>query len=239
MKEYLYTIPVNDALGKELECPLCAMRDSLESDAIDYTMGPSYMEDDIRAQTDDKGFCMHHLKMLYNHQNRLGLALILDTHVKKINKDIEQLMKSQPKVASFSLFKKKMGTSNINDYIDKLNSSCFICDKINSTFEHYINTIFHLYKDDPTFVKRFNESKGLCIHHFGLLSKEAPKHLRGVDLVNFLEELNILYIKNMNRVKEDLDWFINKFDYRYTDEPWRTSKDVIPRAMLKTNSIIS
>lgn len=239
MKEQLYTIPVNDAFDKDLECPLCAMRETLEASAIAYTMGPSYMEDDVRAQTDEKGFCNNHLKMLYNNQNRLGLALILDTHIEKINRDIEQLMKSQHKLSSKSLFKKKTGALEINKYIDKLNSSCFICDRINTAFEHYIVTIFYLYKTDSAFVKKFNESKGLCMNHYKILNNQAPKHLHGTFLEKFINELDSLYISNMKRVKEDLDWFINKFDYRYSEEPWKDAKDAIPRTMLKTNGIIS
>ena len=52
MAEQLYTIPVNDAFHADCECPLCQMQKTLEEHAIEYTMGPSYMEDDNRAMTD-------------------------------------------------------------------------------------------------------------------------------------------------------------------------------------------
>ncbi len=67
MKEQLYTIPVNDAFAVDCECPVCSMYDSLEHDAIEFTMGPSYMEDDIRMETNKIGFCSHHVKQLYKH----------------------------------------------------------------------------------------------------------------------------------------------------------------------------
>ena len=51
MAEQLYTIPVNDAFHADCECPLCQMQKTLEEHAIEYTMGPSYMEDDNRAMT--------------------------------------------------------------------------------------------------------------------------------------------------------------------------------------------
>ena len=41
----------------------------------------------------------------------------------------------------------------------------------------------------------------------------------------------------MKRVKEDLDWFIDKFDYRYKNEPWKNSKDALPRMLCKVNSL--
>ena len=47
MKEKLYTIPVNDAFASSCECPICTMYKTLEDNSIEYTMGPSYMEDDV------------------------------------------------------------------------------------------------------------------------------------------------------------------------------------------------
>ena len=38
MKEKIYTIPVNDAFDKDCECPLCAMYQELENNAVEYTM---------------------------------------------------------------------------------------------------------------------------------------------------------------------------------------------------------
>ena len=62
MAEQLYTIPVNDAFTTDCECPICEMNRQLERNAIEYTMGPSYMEDDNLhrpspiEQTREEGF---------------------------------------------------------------------------------------------------------------------------------------------------------------------------------------
>ena len=80
MKEQLYTIPVNDAFNEPCECPLCKIYDNLEQESIDFMLGPSYMEDDIRMETNKTGFCTKHIKQLYDRQNRLGIALMLHTH---------------------------------------------------------------------------------------------------------------------------------------------------------------
>ena len=57
-------------------------------------------------------------------------------------------------------------------------------------------------------------------------------------LKDFIRELDSLYLDNMKRVRDDLDWFVDKFDYRYANEPWKNSKDALPRTISKTNSII-
>lgn len=91
MKEKLYTIPVNDAFSQDCECPICVMRKTLEDNAIEYTMGPSYMEDDVRMETDRLGFCRLHMMALSKQKNKLGLALILKTHMDRTIKEVKTL----------------------------------------------------------------------------------------------------------------------------------------------------
>ena len=40
------------------------------------------------------------------------------------------------------------------------------------------------------------------------------------------------------RVRDDLAWFINKFDYKYQNEPWYNAKDSVIRSLVKTNGVI-
>ena len=84
MKEKLYTIPVNDAFKEDCECPLCNIYKKLEQEALEYTLRPStYMTDDRRLESDKVGFCARHVAMLKEMPDRLGLALMLKTHMEK------------------------------------------------------------------------------------------------------------------------------------------------------------
>ena len=121
MKEQLYTIPVNEAFEKECECPVCAMYRSLEQGAIEFVMGPSYMEDDVRMETDQKGFCEKHLKLMYQNQNRLGLALMLHTHMKRTIADLEKISSKDKQDKKSGLFKKKEEGSQVKAYVDAMN----------------------------------------------------------------------------------------------------------------------
>ena len=71
-----------------------------------------------------------------------------------------------------------------------------------------------------------------------MLYEMAPERLRGEMLESFIAELNRMYLENMKRVHEDLGWFIDKFDYRFKDEPWKNAKDALLRTMTKLNSIL-
>jgi hypothetical protein len=233
MDDKLYTIPVKEALEADCECCVCKMYEQIEKSAIEFTMGPSYMEDDIRFQTDEKGFCSIHSKKLYDYNNRLGLGIIMNTHLQRTVKDIEKLSEG----ATGKGFFKKKNYSELISYINNLNDSCFVCERINSTFERYIATIFHLWKSDKDFVSKYSNSKGFCTKHFGLLLNGAASNLMGSSYEDFVDTTIGLYLSNMKRVNGDVDWFVDKFDYRFKDEPWKNSKDALQRCIIKTNSI--
>lgn len=234
MKEQLYTIPVNDEFDKDCECPVCGMYRSLQDAAIDFTMGPSYMEDDIRMETNRIGFCDKHVKLLYKNQNRLGLALILLTHTEQIIKDAEKLAKSGKPAGG--LFRKKE-ISAVKEYMDELDASCYICKRMKGMFGRYLVTVFYLYEHDEAFRKKFESSKGFCNRHYAMLYEMAPKQLSGRVCEDFIAALNKVYLENLKRVRDDLEWFTDKFDYRYANEPWKNSKDALQRTIQKLNSI--
>ena len=232
MAEKLYTIPVNDAFNKDCECPVCEMYKKLENDALEFTLGPSYMEEDIRDMTDKAGFCKDHAKKMYERGNRLGMALMYQTHTYGV---IEAIEKKKP--SSKGGFLKKADNSSLIDYIKNMSKSCFICDRIQNVFERYIATIMYLWKNDNDFIEKYKTSKGFCMEHYAMLVEYASKELSGKNLESFIEITEKLFLDNIKRVKEDLDWFIDKFDYRYKNEPWKNSKDALPRMLCKINSL--
>lgn len=233
MAEKLYTIPVNDGFDTDCECPVCVMYKKLESDALDFTLGPSYMEEDVRSMTDKSGFCREHAAKMYAKGNRLGMALMYQTHTKSV---IEILEQNRPK--SKGGFLKKSDNVKLLSYIDELSRSCFVCNRINEVFQRYIVTVMYLWKTDDGFREKYKKSKGFCMEHYSLLLDCASKELSGKILEDFIECTGKIFIDNMKRVKEDLDWFINKFDYRYKEEPWKNGKDALPRMIEKVNSIV-
>jgi hypothetical protein len=39
--------------------------------------------------------------------------------------------------------------------------------------------------------------------------------------------------QNMERIHEDIAWFVEKYDYKNKDADWKNSKDAIQRSMQK------
>ena len=115
------------------------------------------------------------------------------------------------------------------------NSPALSVRKMNRTFDRYLDTIFHMWKKTPEFIETFKSCKGFCTYHYGILYESGASKLNKTQYEEFISVLNDIYFKNMERVNEDIGWFIDKFDYRYKNEPWKNSKDALPRGIIKTN----
>jgi len=85
VKEKIYTIPINEALDADCDCPFCNLQKKLENETLEYTLGPAMMEPNFRIITNEKGFCKPHIKKLIEKRNALSLALIMDTHLDTLN----------------------------------------------------------------------------------------------------------------------------------------------------------
>lgn len=234
MDEQIYSIPVNDAFDADSECPICVMYRKLEKDAIDFVMGPSYMEDDVRMETNRTGFCPDHVKMMYDTQNRLGLALMLHTHTQTVIRETEKLQK-KGRTSAGGLFKKSEDSA-VAAYMKKLGKSCYVCNRIEGVFDRYLDTVFWLYRREESFRRKFDGCKGFCNTHYGMLYDLAPGHMSGQELSGFTKTLDKIFIENLKRVCDDIEWYTDKFDYRNVDAPWKNSKDAVVRTILKVDS---
>ncbi len=236
MKEKIYTIPVNEAFDQGGECPFCNMYRQLERESVDYMLGPAYMEDDIRMSTNQKGFCANHYRLMYNQQNRLGLALMLHTHMQAVGKELNQLAAKRKNVKK-SIFGKKDKESNpISTYINNVTETCYICDRISHTFERYVDTFFYMWTKMPEIQDKVKSSNGFCLKHFAMLVSEGEDKLSSGEYHRFMDIIVPLEQENIKRITDEVEHFTDKFDYRHKDEPWGNSKDSVERGILKAAS---
>ena len=229
MPNHIHTIPVLDALRDPHGCAFCVMHDKLEQDAIQFIMGPAYMEEDVRTETNRLGFCEFHLKAMYAGQNRLGLALMIHTYIRQLNKDMSEIIKN--KLPSPFFGKDLNGPlAKIHAHLDKTGQSCYVCNKVESTFARYIDTFLYLWGKDGEDAKLIKSQKSYCLPHFTNLVSAADK-LGRTKRDKFVDEIVLPQLNYMQELEEDLEWFTLKFDYRYADEPWKNAKDALPRAL--------
>ena len=229
MPDHIHTIPVLDALRNPGNCAFCVMRSKVERDAVQFIMGPAYMEDDVRMDTNQVGFCDAHLEAMYAEQNRLGLALMLHTHLQLLNKDMAAIVKNKLPAPFFG--KDTNGPlTKLRGHLDKTNASCYVCNSIERTFTRYVGTFLYLWGKGGEDAGLIKSQKGYCIPHFAVLLAEAESLGRS-KRDKFLEEIVQPQLKHMKELEEDLEWFAIKFDYRYANEPWKNAKDALPRAL--------
>ena len=229
MKEQIHTIPVTDALKEPGACAFCVMKKKLEEDAVRFIMGPAYMEDDIRLETNRLGFCTAHLKAMYDAQNRLGLGLMLFTHIRELGKSASEIRKVKKQGRFFGKSSDSIAF-RLAQFYSEVSGSCYVCDKVSSTFLRYIDTFIYIWEKDKEDAKLIKEQKGYCMPHFTELLSAAGKLGRSQG-ERFVEEIVTAQLFYMEELESDLDWFVQKFDFRNAGEPWKNSKDVLPRAI--------
>lgn len=243
MKENIAIIPLLDALRAGDECPFCYLEREAEQHAISFILGSAYMEDDIREKTDSLGFCRHHFKMMYDYGNRLGNALILSTHLRKLNKELgEELKNFTPGKSGFLKRMKHTdaGTAEaktpLGAWIRKKEQTCYVCDHFNQIYNRYLDTFFDLYRKNEEFRTLFENGKGFCLPHFGDLIEAGEDKLTDEQKKDFYPKVFALMQDNIDRVQKEVSWFVEKNDYRNKDKDWGNSTDSIQRGMQKCAS---
>ena len=239
MKEKIETIPVNEAFQSEDECPFCYLERQAEQRAIRYIAGPgaSYMEPLIRGKTDSRGFCQVHLKKLFDYGNSLGNALILQTYLVGMRKELDELIEAFSAPPKKGLFGgKPTGQNTILQWEKTREESCFLCESIEESMGRYFSTFFYLIKE-PEFRVLVENGKGFCMRHFARLLEAAESQLPNSQHDWFYATVLPLMQKNLSRLQEDLDWFIQKFDYRNASADWKNSRAAVSRVMQKLGGI--
>ena len=239
MKETIYTIPLNEAFETTDECPFCHLERMTEQRTIKYVLGPgaSYMEPDVRLATDREGFCGAHFKKMYDYGNSLGNALIMQTYFVSMFEEMVAEMDRFQKPGKRGIFAKKpTEESSLVTWMRTKQSTCYICNKLEYNMDRYYATFYQLIKDQE-FRSKVENSKGFCMRHFLALMEKAPTELPNSQIDWFYNTVFTLMRANLARVKGDLDWFVDKFDYRNVSADWKNSRDAVSRTMQKLQGI--
>lgn len=220
MRESILTIPVNEIFEPKCGCPICTMRNMLETRTIEYIMGAAMMEPDVRIETNRLGFCKTHFDQMLKQKNRLSLALMLQTHLQELDSSI---------FAKKGLLEKKTAKQK---KVSQINEECFVCSKIEWGMSRLMVTFFELYGKEKEFRDLFDQQEMLCLHHYDLLVgrlDEIDKKYQS----QFVNACNALVKKQLDLLIEDVSHYCNMYDYRNggKDADWKNSKDAIERAI--------
>ena len=241
VKEKIYTIPVTDAFQVDSECPFCVLENKLEEERLAYYLGGALMEPDCRQDMNAHGFCKAHLDALFqSKQNVLGLGLILTSYFDQYNQKLSNLtnasLESSKKDEKKSMFSKKNNGNSLDELKEFLRSSrsdCTLCNQLEETMKRYISVFYHMWRTEKEFRVVFESKKGFCAKHFQRLLEEIEGGLKPNERQLFLKVLFAQQIENLSRLRNEVKWFTEKFDYQNNEEPWGNSRDAVPRCIEK------
>lgn len=223
--EQIYTIPVNEAFddsrdNPECGCPLCTLYRRLEENELSLILGASMMEPDVRVATNRDGFCHTHFSMMQTRKNRLGLALMLGSHLDEL---------------AGALFPTGLaaigGTAKAERRMSELESSCYVCSRISFSICRMIETVILLWEKDGAFRVKFAAQPHFCLPHGRALLSLAEKKLARRDRGEFTGVLEGLQKRYLDSLREDIGAFCRAFDYRSEGEVTPGSRTAIDRAV--------
>lgn len=240
MKETIYTIPINEAFDSKCSCALCKIESRIENERVDAALGPAMMEPDFRIESNKKGFCRHHYKMLLDCRRALPLALVLQTHAKEQNTQIFQNV-THDKNAASKIFKKQsaeiLAAEKIIACTEKFSSSCIICENMRETMDRYLKNLIYMWKTEPDFREKFSSQNGFCIPHFAELLKCALKELGKKDFSVFFNDIVSIQEKSQTEMYEDISSFIRLFDHNSDKKADANVKNSIRRTIHKYSGL--
>ena len=219
--EQIYTIPVNEAFDAGLAegacaCPFCTLYKKLQEDELDIILGASMMEPDIRIMTNRQGFCLTHYKKMLSRKRRLGMGLMLESHLPEVGKRL----KGSPisRLASVGM-------------LASLEKDCYVCSRIDKNLSAMIATAVYLFSTDEEFRKKFARQPFFCLPHYRMMIDYASKKMNKRDFKELFPVAEKIVNDYLASLEKDVSWFCKKFDYRYDEEPWYNSKDSIERSI--------
>ena len=217
MIEKIYTIPVNEAFDLYSGCPICALYKKLEDNELDIILGGAMMEPDIRIQTNEKGFCGKHFDIMFSMKNRLGLALMIESHL-----------------ALNTVKTLKGGPFNLAGGVKKLEkqkNSCYICLRIENSLSKMLETTALLWHREKEFKEKLLAQPYFCMSHYPGLLYAAEYTLPKKSYPGFADDCKKVMTGYAEKLLADVSWFVKKFDYNYESEPWGDAKDAVEKAI--------
>ncbi len=227
MKYTLDTIPVLDVMKEDCACPLCRLSLRYEDRDIDSLLSSAYMEPDCRKQTNAQGFCSRHYAMLFERNNRLGLALMADTHLQELLPALREMLTPEKKRFGFS----RRNTESASKRISLRVQDCYLCTMLANSMERYAFTFARLALDRPEFADMLRAGKGFCLPHLSLLLQVSESALSAADYASFCSLLSEIEMPVLEKAEENLAAFTRLFDYRSTGRPSPEVRDSVEKAI--------
>lgn len=208
---HIQTAPLWEAY-REDGCPLCRIRENKQKRLVKSYLNENVMDPDFRERSNAVGFCPEHVSMLYAGENKLGLALQLETRAGYL----AELIKNPPK-------DKKAAKKAADDLSN--HNGCVICNELDAFLPRYYMTVAQMFDAEAEFPALFAAARHCYSHTIELLraAEYAGKHTAEYiyALLNGLKQ-------ELVKTETELRAFADCFDHNSNARP---DPQAIPRAV--------
>ena len=187
--------------------------EKLQSNELDLILGASMMEPDIRIKTNEKGFCPRHYGMMFARNNKLQLALMLESHLDEIISSVKP-----------GGFLTRDAAQKPVSYLGKLEESCYVCERIEASLGKMFETACILWAREKEFRDKFDAQTFFCLEHYKRLLESARSTLPSKTYSELICSASKLEGAYLSKLRGDISHFIKKFDYRYEDSRGATRR---------------
>lgn len=203
MQYQIQTLPIWDAYKTQDGCPLCKIFRDREKRIVGQYLSDNVMDPDFRAASNKIGFCPEHIRQMYAGQNKLGMALQLETRAASL----AELLKKPPTDKKSA----KKTAANLEAH-----RGCVICNALSEPMERYYVTIAAMYLNEPEFPELF-EGAHHCVKHAARLMDAAA--YAGKSAAQYLTSLTDGIKRDLKRTESELRAFADCFDFRNSTKP--------------------
>ena len=153
---------IHDAYSAGGECPICTVMDDADRKYVSSFRGSRVMAPEVRVQTNETGFCPAHYGKLYGGEGKLGLSLMVHTHLEQMLPELQNRMKREVHEANAArrtdgggptrlrrLFRRRVrqtGLARLADHIRRSVDCCYLCGMLASDLQRYSFTVLYLWK---------------------------------------------------------------------------------------------
>ena len=258
---------IGDALKMRGECFLCILERDLEQGYAEHYLYELVMDSPSRDKiVASRGFCNHHFYTMLREAGKpdgtdgQGMALIMKDLNEALIEDIEAQRRSlrgteeseEPLSARIRFLLQEIKSCISRSKGEKhlvfeeaarrmlsLRDACPACRHIDRFIKVYADDLIDaLNEENQEIVEPFKLSNGLCIPHYATvmcrLDEKLPESRKGPVAKQVIE----VQLLNMKRLHSEFSEYIRKQDYRFSNEPWGTEKDVVPRGVAKIAGIV-
>ncbi|HPF55055.1 MAG TPA: DUF6062 family protein [Clostridiales bacterium] len=200
-------------------CPHCSFEQEADAYEIDRLLDGNMMIEDIRMETDARGFCAEHYKKLINARSRFSVAVMLESHLRELQN--VYLEKNNP----------KKGKGSLGVKLNELDRDCYICRRMSGHMEMFEAGVAVLWKRREDFRELFEKKGNLCIHHYARQLAACEKELDNGTYREMSEVMFQNVRKTLDALADETKFYVSRFDYRITgaDKNFGTCADVLER----------